>query len=126
MMRSKPRWVKWFVLGPALLGLFLLFIAVGGAIVWQLWNWLLPGLFGWPAITFWQALGLLALCRILFGGFGGHRGSRSRVHRRVREKIRHRMWERWERMTPEERERFREVMRERWGAPPPAAESEGH
>jgi hypothetical protein len=36
----------------------------------HLWNWLLPPLFGWRQITFWQALGILALCRILFGGFG--------------------------------------------------------
>ncbi len=48
----------------------LLFIAIGGEIVLHLWNWLLPPLFGWRQITFWQALGLLALCRILFGGFG--------------------------------------------------------
>jgi hypothetical protein len=43
---------------------------VGGFIVMQLWNWLLPAIFGWKAVTFWQALGLLALCRILFGGLG--------------------------------------------------------
>ena len=35
-----------------------------------LWNWLLPSLFGWRLITFWQALGILVLCRILFGGLG--------------------------------------------------------
>ena len=48
----------------------LLFTSIGGEIVRLLWNWLLPPLFGWRQITFWQALGLLALCRILFGGFG--------------------------------------------------------
>ena len=51
-----------------------LFIALGGEIVMQLWNWLLPSLFGWRQITFWQALGILVLCRILFGGLGGHGG----------------------------------------------------
>ena len=35
----------------------------------SLWNWLTPPLFGFRTITFWQALGLLAFCRILFGGF---------------------------------------------------------
>ena len=35
-----------------------------------LWNWLLPDIFGLRRVTFWEALGLLALCRILFGGFG--------------------------------------------------------
>ena len=60
-----------FIAPLAILGM-LLFIAIGGELVLQLWNWLLPPLFGWRQITFWQALGLLALCRILFGGFGGH------------------------------------------------------
>ena len=54
-----------------------LFIAIGGEVVMHLWNWLLPALFGWRLITFWQALGLLALCRILFGGFGGGGSHRS-------------------------------------------------
>lgn|SRR5690606_31968044 len=51
-----------------------LFVAVGGFVVRGLWNWLLPELFGWPLITFWQGLGLLALSRILFGGIGGPGG----------------------------------------------------
>jgi hypothetical protein len=114
---------KWIVLAPlAFLGI-LLFIALGGGIVMLLWNWLLPPLFGWPTITFWQALGLLALCRILFGGFGGSRGYRSKVRRRI--------GERCESLTPEERERFRqrmrERMRERWGLGPSDGEGEsGH
>lgn len=98
---------KWIFLVPmAVLGI-VLFTALGGGIVRQLWNWLLPPLFGWPQITFWQALGILVLCRILFGGFGHHGGGRSGVRRR--------MAERWEHMTPEERERFRQGMRGRWG-----------
>jgi hypothetical protein len=107
---------KWIVLAPlAILGI-VLFIAIGGELVRQLWNWLLPSLFGWRPITFWQALGILALCRILFGGFGGRGFDRSHVRRRLAE--------RWERMTPEERERFRQGMRGRCGFGPPASESE--
>jgi len=63
---------------------FLLFIAAGGAIVQLLWNWLLPEILSVRAISFWQALGLLALSRILFGGFGWrgrHRGWRSGMAR---------------------------------------------
>jgi hypothetical protein len=41
-----------------------LFAFIGGEIVMQLWNWLLPQLFGIRQITFWQALGILTLCRI--------------------------------------------------------------
>lgn len=98
---------KWFLIVPlAILGI-LLFIAIGGGLVMQLWNWLLPSLFGWRIITFWQAVGILALCRILFGGFGRHGFSRSNFRRR--------MAERWERMTPEQREKFRQGMRGRCG-----------
>jgi hypothetical protein len=103
---------KLILLAPlAIVGL-LIFIAIGAELVLHLWNWLLPTLFGWRQITFWQALGLLALCRILFGGFGGLCSPRSR--------IRQRMFERWEKMTPEEREKFRQGFRGRcWPFEPP-------
>jgi hypothetical protein len=102
-------------LAPLILLAFALFIALGGVVVMRLWNWLLPSLFGWHQITFWQALGLLALCRILFGGFGLRGHGRSHFRRR--------MAERWDRMTPEERERFRQGMRTRCGFGTPSSES---
>ena len=89
-------------------------IAAAGAVVMSLWNWLLPELFGMPAIGFWQAIGVLVLSRILLGGW---RGRGHGMH------WRHRMMERWERMTPEEREKFRAGMRGRCGHAEPAAES---
>ena len=49
------------------------FIAVFALLVWAtmlLWNALLPAIFGIVTITYWQALGLLVLGRLLFGGFG--------------------------------------------------------
>src|ERR1017187_4585382 len=58
-----------------------LFVWIFGEVVMHLWNWLLPMLFGWRLITFWQALVLLVLCRILFGGFGGHGHDRSKWRR---------------------------------------------
>jgi hypothetical protein len=107
----RPRWRKLIWIAPlAILGI-LVFIVVGGEIVLHLWNWLLPPLFGWRQITFWQALGILALCRILFGGCG-FRGGPGR-HRDWN--WRRRWAERWEKMTPEEREKFRERMRSRCG-----------
>jgi hypothetical protein len=80
-------------------GLFILAgAAVFGAIVMALWNWLIPAIFpGANAVNYWQALGLLLLCRILFGGFRGH-------HRDWHEKREH--WQRWQAMTPEERAQF--------------------
>jgi hypothetical protein len=103
-----------FIAPLAILGI-LLFIAIGGEIVLHLWNWLLPSLFGWRQITFWQALGLLLLCRILFGGFGWHGSGRSSFRRRMKERCEH--------MTPEERERFRQRMRERFGFGPTTSEN---
>jgi len=106
---------KWILLAPLAILAMLLFIAIGGEVVLLLWNWLLPPLFGWRQIAFWQALGILALCRILFGGFGGRGFHRSN--------FRHRMAERWDHMTPEEREKFRQGMRGRCGFGTPAGES---
>jgi uncharacterized membrane protein len=75
-------------------------VVVFGFVAMALWNWLMPALFGWRLISFWQALGLVVLSKILFGGFHSHGGRRMHWRRR--------MEERWEQMTPEEREKFRE------------------
>jgi hypothetical protein len=111
-MRRRLKWI----IPAGTLGIAL-FTAIGGTVVMLLWNWLLPTLFGLKPISFWQAIGVLALSRILFGGFRlGGGGSRSWSRRR--------MEERWERMTPEERETFRQGVRgrcgRRWRHEPPA------
>ncbi len=101
------------------------FITIGGFIVRELWNWLVPGLLGWKMITFWQALGVLVLCRILFGGLGWRGSSaRSDMRGRMAERMGWRMAERWQRMTPEEREQFQQGMRAR-GCDPFSGESKG-
>ena len=121
----RPRVKRLLFIAPlAVLGLAL-FTFLGGEIVMLLWNWLLPPLFGWREITFWQALALLALCRILFGGFGRHGFSGSGMRRRIAERIEARMEERMEHMTPEERERFRQGMRGRCGLGASTSESKG-
>ena len=109
---------RWMLRGLKILLLVAVAATVLSFIVMGLWNWLVPPVIGWKAIDFWQALGLLVLSRVLFGfraGFG------YRMHWRGR------MAERWERMTPEEREKFREGMRARCGhrrhAPPEATGS---
>ena len=101
-MRPRLRRLIW--IAPLAIVGMVLFIFIGGEIVLHLWNWLLPPLFGWRMIGFWQALGILVLCRILFGGHG----FRSGPHRDWG--WRRRWSERWEKMTPEEREK----MRARW------------
>src|SRR5438309_7312097 len=90
---------KWIWIAPLAIMGIVLFAYLGGEIVMLLWNWLLPPLFGWRTVTFWQALGLLALCRILFGRLGGHGRAWSGNRRRFEA--------RWKTMTPDERERFR-------------------
>lgn len=85
------------VLAPAVLA------AVSFAVM-LLWNALIPSLFAGPVLGFWQAVGLLLLCRILFGGLRGHGGHGWRQ----------RAWRaRWHRMSPEERDRFRDGFK-RW------------
>ena len=96
----RPRVKKLIWIAPLAIVGMAVFVALGGTLVRLLWNGLLPGLFGFPEVTFWQALGLLALSRILFGGLGMGGGSR-----------RGRGGELWARMTPEERERLRARMR---------------
>ncbi len=102
-MRRKMIWMT-----PLAILAMAAFIVIGGEVVMQLWNWLLPSLFGWRLITVWQAVGLLVLCRILFGSHGFRGFHRSNFRRR--------MAERWERMTPEDREKFRQGFRGRCGS----------
>jgi hypothetical protein len=85
-----------------------LFLVVFGFVVMRLWNWLMPAVFGLQLINFWQAIGLLILSKIFFGGFRG-RPSHHWYGRR-------RMMERWQQMTPEERAKFRETFRGRCGS----------
>jgi hypothetical protein len=102
---------RWVWRGLKFLLLVVVAVAAFGIAVMLLWNWLMPALFGWSQIGFLQALGLLILGRILFGRFGGHMGWR------------HRMMQRWNHMTPEEREKFRAGFRSHCGhtTPPPSA-----
>jgi len=83
---------------------FLAIAAGFSAVIMLLWNWLMPAIFGLVSIGFWQAFGILALCRLLFGSFGGghRRTRRGREEGYSRSPIR----EKWMKMTPEQREKF--------------------
>jgi hypothetical protein len=73
---------NWMLHGLKLVLLAAVVVAALGAIVISLWNWLTPELFGWHAISFWQAVGLLVLSKILLGGWRGGLGRR--MHWRAR------------------------------------------
>ncbi|MFN8293777.1 MAG: hypothetical protein U0T72_08615 [Chitinophagales bacterium] len=98
---SVKKIIAFIVLVPIALALF-------GYVFMLLWNWLMPEIFGLTTITFWQAFGLLALSKIIFGSIGGN----------WRSKARWRMEEKFAGMTSEEKECFKQEMRERckkWG-----------
>jgi hypothetical protein len=75
-------------------------VAAASVLVMLLWNWLMPALFaGVRTIDYWQALGLLLLAKILFGG--GHVRGRTHQH--------------WNGMAVEEREQLKRHFKSRWG-----------
>jgi len=90
---------RWYLFIPLAIAGFIAF----GFITMHLWNWLMPAVFHLPEITFWQTVGLMLLARLILG-FGCHGG-------RHNEHFRSKMYDKWEKMTPEEREQFREHLR---------------
>lgn len=74
MRKAKSVWHVFF---------FIVIIGAAAAVVMLLWNTLIPPIIGWSAINYWQAVGLLVLVRILFGGFGHlHHGAFFHHHKR--------------------------------------------
>jgi hypothetical protein len=71
-------------------------VVLCGYIVMGLWNWLLPGLFGLKAITFWQAIGIVVLAKILFGSLNHKPAGHYHGHRRCRNHSRQKWFEKWE------------------------------
>ena len=82
-------------------------IALLSYIVMSLWNAVLVSVLAVKAITFWQALGILVLSKILFGGFGKGCGCGHRRHHAWNDKMK----EKWEKMSPEERDEFKQQWR---------------
>jgi len=94
-----------------LIPLFVLgLVALFALAVYGLWNGVLAEVVAVKTVTYWQALGILLLARILFGAFPGRRGGPFGPPWRSR-----RMMERWQSLTPEQREKMREEMRRRFG-----------
>jgi hypothetical protein len=98
---------NWFLRVFKVVAMIAVAVTVFGFATMELWNWLMPAIFGLRAITFLQAVGLVVLTKILLGG--------PRPPWAGRRLWRQHMEDRWARMTPEERERFQAGMRGRWG-----------
>ena len=99
-------------------------ILVFGFVVMSLWNAILPAVLGVKAISFIQALGILLLSKILFGGFG-----RGGFRRGPGHEWKQQMQEKWSVMSPEEREKFKAEWKNRcgsmrWGRPQPWQEKD--
>ena len=110
-MKYKSGKSFWIMKGIKFFLLFVLFAAAMSYVVMHLWNWIVPVVFGAGIITYWQALGILVLSKILFGfGRSGHWGSHHSHHN-----WKERMGDRLRNMTPDERNRFREDWKRRCG-----------
>jgi hypothetical protein len=96
-MKKKMIFIPFFFVGMAALVTWVLML---------LWNWLMPIIFDLTTITFWQALGLLVLSKILFGGFsGGKKGGScngSHNHRGWKHKFKHK----WANMSEEDKTKW--------------------
>jgi hypothetical protein len=94
-----PKFIGFVALATAAVFVFSFFVM-------YLWNALLPHLFHFPVINLWDALGLLLLSKLLFGGYGGAWAGR-------RQHWKNRMQNKWMNMTPEEKEKFQEEWKNR-------------
>lgn len=95
---GKKYWIKRAIFIPIAIaaGIFIF-----GGVVMLLWNGILPAVLGVSTITFWQAIGILLLSKILFGSFKGfHRHGRYPGDRHIWRK-------KWMNMSPEEREKMK-------------------
>lgn len=97
----KNRWMLKSVLFAAVA-----IVAMAAVVMW-LWNWLIPDIFNGTTINFFQAIGLMLLCRILFRGFIGFKGGQHFYERQKEWK------EKFEKMSPEEKEKMRELWKKR-------------
>lgn len=70
--------------------LALLFGFLFGYFVMLLWNWLMPNIFGLTEITYWQAVGIVILARLIFGSIGLSDDSKDKKKGKCKD------WEDWD------------------------------
>ena len=104
MYRNRKMWI-----GKAIVFGALLFVLLG-LVTQFLWNFIMPDIFGLPVINFWQGIAMFLLAKLIFG-FGGGRGKWSgyRNHQWKREWV-----EKYSKLSPEDRERFKQKMKDKW------------
>lgn len=88
-------------------------LALGGLVAW-LWNAILPTALHAGPLSYWQGVGLLVLCRVLFGSLGAGRGGRPGWGQRGPH------FAKWQRLSPDERQQFRRQWQARRFGPGPA------
>jgi hypothetical protein len=92
---------RWMMFGTKMIVMVLALAALLAGGTMLLWNMLIPALFHGPEITYVQALGILILTRLLFGGWGKYRGSWRH------DRWRGRMKEHFAALSPEEQEQMK-------------------
>lgn len=92
---------------------FVIFMLFGlfavSAVVMLLWNLIIPEISTLKVISYWQAMGLFLLCRILFGGFRFRRH-----HQRMNRHFDHAPFRnKFMEMTDEEKQQFKNKWKQR-------------
>ncbi len=103
---NKKFWIKKIV---GCIVIALVIATVLGFVVMQRWNHVLTSVVQVPLIDFWQALGLLILSKILFGGIRGKWGGSGDCRGGWKSEMR----EKWRNMSAEEREKLKQEWRDR-------------
>ena len=90
--------------------LFVAGVFIFSGVVMFLWNSILPSITGVHFVTYWQAMGILALSKILFGGFAGRHDHGRYHHQHLGKDLR----DKWMQMPPEDREKMRDELKNEW------------
>ena len=87
-------------------------VFIFSGVVMLLWNAVLPAVIGVHTVTYWQAMCILVLSKIIFGGFKGmhDHGHQYHRHRHMERDLR----EKWMQMDPQEREKMRSELKNEW------------
>jgi hypothetical protein len=121
-MNTQHKKVKFLIALLFIAGLFLL-----PYIVMLLWNGILPEVIGVKTITYWQAVGIFILCKLLFGGFKGGGNHHHKKHQMMKRhfknccnnndnksSMKEALRDKFMNMSDEERENFRQKWKDRF------------